>query len=81
MAKPATGQFGKWLRQWRKENRHSLGSFADLSGISKVALFELEHGKTFNPRLTTLMSISKATKVAFTKVAMLAALQKMQEAD
>ncbi|WP_313033673.1 helix-turn-helix domain-containing protein [Stenotrophomonas acidaminiphila] len=79
MAKPATGQFGQWLRQWRRDNRYSLDQFAKLSGVSKVALFELEHGRTFNPRLATLMAISKATKVAFTRVAMLAALQKMQE--
>lgn len=80
MAKQAHGQFGSWLREWRKDNRYSLQQFAELSGLSKVAVFELEHGKTFNPRLSTIMAISKATGIAFTKVALLAATQKMQEA-
>lgn len=79
MTKAATGPFGQWLRKWRKENRYSLSKFAQLSGVSPVAIFELEHGKSFNPRLTTLMAISKATGIAFTKVSLLAATQKLQE--
>ncbi|NJB80320.1 helix-turn-helix domain-containing protein [Xanthomonas arboricola] len=79
MAKQVHGPFGSWLREWRRDNRYSLQQFAEKSGLSKVALFELEHGKTFNPRRSTIMAISKATGIAFTKVAILAATQKMQE--
>lgn len=42
-------------------------------------MWELEQGATFNPSLETLMAISKHTGVAFTKVALLAATQKLQE--
>nr|WP_308006510.1 helix-turn-helix transcriptional regulator [Xanthomonas albilineans] len=81
MAKPATGAFGQWLRAWRKHERYSIAEFADLSGMSKVAVFDLERGRTFNPRLSTLMAISKATKTAFTRIALLAATQKLQEQE
>ncbi|WP_080931539.1 helix-turn-helix domain-containing protein [Xanthomonas albilineans] len=81
MAKPATGAFGQWLRAWRKRERYSLAEFAALSGISKVTLFDLERGRMFNPRLSTLMAISKATKTAFTKIASLAATQRLQQQE
>jgi len=64
--------FGQWLRTWRKDNRYSLTEFSDLSGVSRTALFELEHGSSFNPTLHTLVAISKATKTRFSRVAQLA---------
>jgi transcriptional regulator with XRE-family HTH domain len=78
MAKP-DGPFGQWLRQWRKDNRWTISGFAGLIGMSKSYVWELEHGVTFNPSLETLMAISKHTGTAFTKVALLAATQKLQE--
>ncbi|MCW0370232.1 helix-turn-helix domain-containing protein [Xanthomonas sacchari] len=79
MPKPASIIFSEWLRSWRKANRYSLDQFAQLSGVSKVALFELERGTTLNPRLTTLMAISKATGTAVSKIAAMCASQKLQE--
>jgi transcriptional regulator with XRE-family HTH domain len=77
MAKAPSGPFGAWLREWRKANRHSLASFAAEAGLTKGHAWELERGHDFNPTLATLMAISKATNTAFTRVAMLAAQQKM----
>lgn len=77
MAKPASGPFGSWLREWRKANRHSLASFAAEAGLTKGHAWELERGHDFNPTLATLMAISRATNTTFTRVAILAAKQKM----
>ncbi|CBA14718.1 hypothetical protein XALC_0172 [Xanthomonas albilineans GPE PC73] len=46
-----------------------------------MTLFDLERGRMFNPRLSTLMAISKATKTAFTKIASLAATQRLQQQE
>lgn len=79
MANKAKGEFGFWLRGWRKENRWSITAFAKLIGMSKSYIWELETGKEFNPSLSTLMKISAATGTAFTRVAVLAATQKRNE--
>lgn len=71
------GIFGEWLRQWRKINRYSMGAFAELSGVSKAQVFELERIAAINPRLDTLMAISKATKTPIEQVVRLAALQRI----
>lgn len=80
MAKPATGPFGAWLRQWRKANRHTLATFAAEAKLTKSYVWELERAKdfNFNPSLATLMAISKATNTAFTRVALIAAQQRME---
>lgn len=78
MASPV-GPFGQWLRQWRKENRWTISGFANEAGMSKSYMWELEQGIKFNPSLETLMAISKHTGTAFTKIALLAATQKLQE--
>ena len=73
------GPFGQWLREWRKANRWSISAFAGQVGMSKSYLWELEQGRDFNPSLETLMTISRETGVAFTRVALLAATQKLQD--
>ena len=74
--KPAVGPLGQWLRTWRKTNRYSMGAFSELSGVAKAQVFGLEHGTEFNPRLSTLMAISKATVTPIEQVARMAALQR-----
>lgn len=72
------GVLGAWIRQWRKDNRYTIGGLSDLSGISKAQLWELEKIPVLNPRLKTLMSLSKATGTPFTKIVLLAAQQALE---
>lgn len=81
MTKPAVGPFGGWLREWRTANRYSLAEFGALAGITKGYAWELEQGRQTNPSLATLMAISKATNTPFTRVAILAAQQRLQEPE
>lgn len=75
--KDTGGIFGEWLRQWRKAHRYSMGAFAELSGVSKTQVFELERLPGINPRLDTLMAISKATKTPIEQVCRMAAMQRI----
>lgn len=77
MTKQTGGVFGQWLRDWRKANRYSMGAFGDLSGVSKVQVCSLERDPAINPRLETLMAISKATKTPIEQVARMAAIQRL----
>lgn len=79
MTRPAVGPFGSWLREWRKAHRYSLAEFGTLAGLTKGYAWELEQGRQTNPSLATLMAIAKATNTAFTRVAILAAQQRLQQ--
>lgn len=53
-----------------------MGAFSELSGVAKAQVFALERDGAINPRLETLMAISKATVTPIEQVARMAALQR-----
>lgn len=53
------------LKTLRTERNLSLGQLAELSGISKVMLSQIEKGDT-NPTINTLWKIAKGLKVPYT---------------
>jgi len=55
------------LKTLRIERNLSLGQLAELSGISKVMLSQIEKGDT-NPTINTLWKIANGLKVSFTEL-------------
>src|SRR6185312_401061 len=55
--------FGPRLRASRMRKGHSLQKLADLVGASKAHIYELETGKSKNPSLALLTSLSQALDV------------------
>lgn len=64
---------GRHVRAYRTFHRYSLAQFAEVSGLSKVALYEIETKARPNPRLDTLVAIARGTKTALSRIANLAA--------
>jgi transcriptional regulator with XRE-family HTH domain len=55
------------LRKLRMERALSLGQLAELSGVSKVMLSQIEKGDT-NPTINTIWKIAKGLKVPYTRL-------------
>lgn len=55
------------LNKLRTERNLSLGQLAELSGISKVMLSQIEKGET-NPSINTIWKIANGLKVPYTKL-------------
>lgn len=53
----------------RKRQELSLQEVADLAGITKSHMWELEHGRAVNPTVWTVYGLSKALGVPFTMMA------------
>lgn len=64
------------IKRFRKAERHSLASLAELIGITKGHLWEIEDGQQPNPRLSTLIGIARATRTTLARIATLAAQQR-----
>ncbi len=69
---------GRHIRAYRKANRYSLQELADVMGMSKVQLWEIETNPNPNPRLDTLVALSKGTKTALSRIANMAAQSRSQ---
>lgn len=52
--------FGEWLRTARKERSWSRADLADRSGVSHMAIWNLENGRTSNPQRSTRARLEKA---------------------
>ena len=70
---------GQHIRKFRKDNRYSLSQLAEVMGMSKVQLWEIETNPNPNPRLKTLMAIAKGTNAALSRIAILAAQSNHQQ--
>lgn len=55
------------LNRLRTERNFSLGQLAELSGVSKVMLSQIEKGET-NPTINTIWKIANGLKVPYTKL-------------
>jgi predicted transcriptional regulator len=55
------------LKSLRTERGFSLGQLAELSGVSKVMLSQIEKGET-NPTLNTIWKIANGLKVPYTRL-------------
>ena len=51
---------GELIHRRRKERRMPLQEVADLAGISKAHVWELERGRTCNPSIGTLVALGRA---------------------
>jgi transcriptional regulator with XRE-family HTH domain len=60
----ADSNFGARLRDFRMKKRLSLQGLADAIGASKAHVWDLEQGKTKNPSLALLTSLSRALGVS-----------------
>jgi transcriptional regulator with XRE-family HTH domain len=56
-------QFGLWVRRQREENGLSVADLAEAARISLPALYNIESGRSANPRLETRNRLTKALKV------------------
>ncbi len=55
------------LKKLRTERSLSLGQLAELSGVSKMMLSQIEKGET-NPTINTIWKIAKGLKVPYTRL-------------
>jgi transcriptional regulator with XRE-family HTH domain len=58
-----TGAFGAWLTKARNEAGMSVPELAEASGISAVAVYNIESRKSLNPRAETRKRLAKALKI------------------
>jgi len=64
MKKPlkSLSPLGQTLRSFRIENRYTIDDLANLSGLAKGYVWELETMEDCNPSLSTLISLARAMK-------------------
>jgi len=55
--------FGKYIRRTREHQSMSLQDVADVAGITKSHVWDIEKGKTTNPTVKTIMSFAAAFDV------------------
>lgn len=53
-------EFGRWLAETRKKRQFSADSLAELSGVSFVQIYNIESGRSQNPRDKTRDRLTKA---------------------
>lgn len=54
---------GQMIAAARYDNRLSLQNVADGAGVTKAHVWELEKGRTRNPKVNTLVGLAKALKL------------------
>ena len=60
--KTSTGAFGAWLRKARSSAGMSVPELAETSGLSAMAVYNIESGRILNPRSETKARLARALK-------------------
>lgn len=60
--RPTTGALGAWLRKARAAAGLSVAELADASGLTRVAIYNIESGRSLNPRSESRARLAKALK-------------------
>ncbi|MBL8676417.1 MAG: helix-turn-helix transcriptional regulator [Alphaproteobacteria bacterium] len=69
MARETAKKVASFLKEMREKKNVSQDKLSFETGISKVAIQNLEWGKTKNPKLHTLLDLCKALNVSFSDLA------------
>jgi len=55
---------GKLLKEKRTELRYTVTKLAQLSGVARQTISEIENGKVTNPKISTIQSICEVLEVS-----------------
>jgi len=64
---PETSAFGAWLRRAREDAHMSVQELSEESGVSLVGIYNIEQGKSLNPRTETKVKLANALKLDIPK--------------